>query len=47
MPPDHRTDTTSTLGHRRRTASVTQLVYLLMGAVAAADVVGIIVVMAR
>lgn len=40
IPPDQRTDSTSTLGGRRRTASVTQLVYLLLTAVAAADVVG-------
>jgi hypothetical protein len=35
-------DTTSTLGSRRRSVSVTQLMYLLTGAVCAAHVTGII-----
>ncbi len=36
-----RVDTTSTLGGRRRSVSVTQLIYLLTGAVAVAHLVGI------
>jgi hypothetical protein len=40
IPADQRTDSTSTLGGRRRTASVNQLVYLLLGALAVANVVG-------
>jgi hypothetical protein len=47
IPPDHRTNTTSTLGHRRRTASVTQLVYLLLGAMCVADVTGAVIVLTR
>ncbi len=40
IPPDQRTDSTSTLGGRRRTASVNQLVYLLLGALAIANGTG-------
>lgn len=47
IPPQHRTNTTSTLGHRRRTASVTQLVYLLLLAVCVADATGAAIVLAR
>jgi hypothetical protein len=47
IKPEHRTNTTSTLGHRHRTASVTQLVYLLLGAVAVADAVGAVIVLFR
>jgi hypothetical protein len=47
IPEQQRTDSTSTLGGRRRTASVTQLVYLLLGSVAAADVVGAVLIALR
>ena len=47
IPVDQRTDSTSTLGGRRRTASVDQLVYLLLGALAAADGVGAVLIALR
>lgn len=47
VPEDQRTDSTSTLGGRRRAASVNQLVYLLLAAVGVADVVGAILVAIR
>ena len=40
VPIDQRIDTTSTLGDRRRTISVNQVVYLLMGTMAVANAVG-------
>ncbi|MGI8756691.1 MAG: hypothetical protein ACR2MB_12705 [Acidimicrobiales bacterium] len=40
MPTDKAVDTTTTLGHRRRLASVNQVVYLLLVAIVIADVVG-------
>jgi len=39
VPHDQRMDTTATLGHRRRVVSVNTVVYLLLAAIAAADVV--------
>lgn len=42
IPLANRVDTTSTLGARRRSVSVTQLIYLLTGAVGVAHVVGIL-----
>jgi len=45
VPVDQRIDTTATLGDRRRTASVNQVVYLLLGAIAVADVVGCIIIL--
>lgn len=47
IPDDQRTDTTSTLGGRRRKASVTQLVYMLLAAVCVADIVGAVIVAVR
>ncbi len=47
IPADHRTDTTSTLGGRRRTASVNQLVYFLLTSVAAANVIGVVLIALR
>lgn len=47
IPADQRTDSTSTLGGRRRTASVNQLVYLLLGAVALANGVGAVLIVLR
>lgn len=47
IPADQRTDSTSTLGERRRTASVNQLVYLLLGALAAADGIGAVLIALR
>lgn len=41
IPSDQRIDTTSTLGDRHRTISVTQIVYLLYGALLLADLSGI------
>jgi len=40
VPADQRTDSKSTLGNRRRSASVNQFVYLLLGAVAVTNGVG-------
>ncbi len=45
VPADHRVDTTATLGGRRRTISVNSVVYLILAAVAAADVVGALVIL--
>lgn len=47
IPEDQRTDTTSTLGGRSRLISVTQIVYLLFGALTVADLVGVGLVLAR
>lgn len=47
IPEDQRTDTTATLGRRKRTVSVTQLIYVLLSAVAVADVVGAVIVAIR
>ena len=47
LPDDQRVDTTSTLGRRKRTASVNQLVYLLLSAVAVGDLVGVMVILFR
>lgn len=44
---DVRVDTTSTLGGRRRSVSVTQLIYGLTGAVGVADAVAIVYVLSR
>lgn len=45
VPPDRRVNTTTTLGGEPRAVSVTQVVYLLLAAMAAADVVGALVVL--
>ncbi len=45
VAPDQRTDTTSTLGGRRRTLSVNQVVYLLLVAMAIANAVGSLIVL--
>ncbi len=45
VPFEQRIDTTSTLGHRRRAASVNQVVYLLLGGMTAADLVGCAVIL--
>ena len=47
VPPAQRTDSTSTLDERRRTVSVNQLVYLLLSALAATDLVGIVLTATR
>jgi hypothetical protein len=47
IPDDQRTDSTSTLGGRKRTVSVNQLVYLLLGALAVADAVGAAIIFVR
>ncbi len=47
IPADQRTDSTSTLGGRRRTASVNQLVYLLLGAVALTNGIGAVLIVLR
>ena len=45
VPFNQRIDTPSTLGDRRRTASVSQLVYLLLGGMAVADHVGCVIIL--
>lgn len=40
VPADQRMDSTATLGGRKRRVSVNQIVYLLLGALAIADLVG-------
>lgn len=47
VPEDQRMDTTSTLGDRRRIVSVNFVVYLLLGSIAAANVVGIGILLGR
>ncbi len=47
IPLDQRTDSTATLGNRQRTASVNQLVYLLLASVAVADLVGAVLIAFR
>ncbi len=47
IPSDQRTDSTSTLGGRKRSVSVNQLVYLLLGALALADAVGAVIIIVR
>lgn len=47
VPPDQRLDTTAKLGGRSRTISVNTVVYLLLSAVAVANVVGIAVTLLR
>lgn len=47
IPADQRIDSTATLGGRKRVVSVTQLVTLLLAAVATADVVGVVIIAAR
>ena len=44
VPSDQRIDTTATLGSRHRRVSVNQVVYLLLGAMMVADVVGCIII---
>lgn len=45
VPPTQRIDTTATLGQRRRRVSVNQVVYLLLGAIAVADLVGCLIIL--
>lgn len=47
VPERQRVDSTATLGNRARWISVTQLVYLLLTAVAVADGIGVGIVFAR
>jgi hypothetical protein len=47
LPPEQRIDTTSTMGGRRRTVSVNQVVYLLLAFIAVADVIGIFLIILR
>jgi hypothetical protein len=47
IPIHLRVDTTATLGSRKRTASVNQVVYLLFAALAVADAVGAVIVLQR
>jgi hypothetical protein len=47
VPLDQRVDSTATLGARKRAVSVTQLVYLLLAAVAVANIVGISIILDR
>lgn len=45
IPPDQRFDTTSGLSGRPRRITVTQVVYLLLGGLALADVIGVFAVL--
>jgi hypothetical protein len=47
IPDEQRFDTTTTLGGRRRLVSVNQVVYLLLAAIAIADAVGFVLVVAK
>jgi hypothetical protein len=47
VPVEERLDTTSTLGDRRRTVSVNQVVYLLLGLIGLADLTGAILALTR
>lgn len=47
VPPDQRIDTTSTLGNRRRTISVNQVVYLLLTALGFAHATGAVAILLR
>jgi hypothetical protein len=47
VPEPHRIDTTSTLGKRKRTVSVNQMVYLLLTALLIADCVGAGIILSR
>lgn len=47
VPENQRMDTTSTLGRRYRAVSVNQVVYLLLGAIAIANVVAFGILLAR
>lgn len=47
IPPDERLDTTSSMGRRPRAASVNQVVYLLLALIAAADLGGAVLLLAR
>lgn len=47
VPTDQQMDTTSTMGNRRRIVSVNGVVYLLLAAIAAANVVGFGILLAR
>ena len=46
VPPDQRIDTTTTLGGRKRVASVNQVVYLLLSSIAVANVIGCVIILA-
>jgi hypothetical protein len=45
IPVNQRLDTTSTMGRRRRTLSVNQLVYFLLAAIALSEAVGVVLVL--
>jgi hypothetical protein len=47
VPAEQRLDTTSTLGGRRRTASVNQVVYVLLGSIAIGDTAGSVLILTR
>jgi hypothetical protein len=47
IPADQRTDSSATLGGRKRRASVNQIVYLLLIALALADLVGAVLTLTR
>lgn len=47
VPEQERFDTTATLGRRRRLASVNEVVYLLLAALAVADAVGVVLSLDR
>lgn len=47
LPREHRLDTTAQLGGRPRLASVNQVVYVLLGSMGVADVVGLVLMLNR
>lgn len=47
LPDEERLDTTSTLGGRTRFVSVNQVVYLLLGLIGSADLVGTVLALTR
>jgi hypothetical protein len=47
VPADERLDTTSSMGRRRRSASVNQVVYLLLALIGAADLGGAVLALNR
>lgn len=47
LPPELRLDTTANLGGRKRAVSVNQIVYLLLGAIVVANIIGAALVVLR
>jgi hypothetical protein len=47
VPPRQRIDTTTTMGQRRRTLSVNELVYFLLAVIALADATGSVLTVIR